>query len=273
LGAGVVSLSSRAQSKSIRWALLSDTHIAADRANEYRGFRPYDNLRRVVGEVGEWKPDTLFFNGDLARLEGLPGDYQLFQKTIEPLSGIPAGLTLGNHDDRKNFFAAFGTPASGQPQPVQEKHVLVIEQNGLRVVLLDSLYLVNQAAGLLGKDQRAWLDAYLRTSNLATTIIFVHHTLDDGDGSLLDAERFLRIVSKYRTVKAVFYGHSHRYAYDTMEGMHLVNLPAVGYNFLDGEPVGWVQANVSGEGVELTLRVIGGNREGHDKTRSLAWRA
>jgi 3',5'-cyclic AMP phosphodiesterase CpdA len=257
----------------MRWALLSDTHIAADPANESRGFKPYDNLRRVVNEVGEWNADTVFVNGDLARLEGLPGDYQLFQKTMQPLSAVPTGLTLGNHDDRKNFFGAFGTPANGQPQPVTDKHVLVIEQNGVRVVLLDSLFMVNQAAGLLGKDQRAWLDSYLRSSNLAVTVIFVHHTLDDGDGSLLDAERFLRIASKYRTVKAVFYGHSHRYAYDTLEGMHLVNLPAVGYNFVDSEPVGWVRAMMSTDGAELTLRAIGGNQEAHGRTRSLAWRS
>lgn len=257
----------------MRWALLSDTHIAADPANEYRGFRPHDNLRRVVMEAAAWKPGTLFVNGDLARLEGLPADYQRFLKTMEPLSGVPTGLTLGNHDDRTNFLAATGTPRYGQPQPVKDKHVLVIEQNGVRIVLLDSLFLVNRAAGLLGKDQRTWLDAYLRSSNFAPTLIFVHHTLDDGDTSLLDAERFLRIASKNRSVKAVFYGHSHRYAYDTLEGMHLVNLPAVGYNFVDGEPVGWVRALISGEGAELTLRAIGGNREGHGKTRSLAWRA
>jgi hypothetical protein len=32
-------------------ALLSDTHIPADPANEYRGFRPVDNLRQIVPQV------------------------------------------------------------------------------------------------------------------------------------------------------------------------------------------------------------------------------
>jgi hypothetical protein len=55
--------------------------------------------------------------------------------------------------------------------------------------------------------------------------------------------------------------------------MHLVNLPAAGYNFVDGEPVGWVRAMMSTEGAELTLRAIGGNQEVHGKMRSLAWRS
>ncbi len=273
LGATAVTISTHAKESHVRWALLSDTHISADTANEYRGFHPYDNLRRVVPEVADWKPEGLLINGDLARQEGLPADYELFKKCLTPLAGVPAGFTLGNHDDRSNFFRTVGKPASGEPQAVKEKHVVVVQHGGLRMILLDSLYQVNQAAGLLGKGQRAWLDSYLQSVDATPVLIFVHHTLDDGDSSMLDADRFLRIAVKHRKVKAIFYGHSHHYGYDTMDGLHLVNQPAVGYNFADSEPVGWLQAVLSTEGAELTLHAIGGNRRSDGQKRALSWRS
>lgn len=274
LGAGAVaSLAAQPQSAGTRWALLSDTHVAEDAGNEFRGFRPAENLKTVLAQVTAWKPDGLLIDGDLAREEGLAGDYSRLKTMLEPAAGVPCGYTLGNHDDRGHFFGAFGRAASGRPQPVKDKHVVVIEHGGLRVVLLDSLYANRQVAGLLGKAQRMWLDEYLQSAGPEPVLLFVHHTLDDGDMSMLDADRFLRIATKHRVVKAVFYGHSHHYGYDTMDGVHLVNLPAVGYNFADSEPVGWVQTALSRDGADLTLRAIGGNKSDDGKSRSLAWRS
>jgi 3',5'-cyclic AMP phosphodiesterase CpdA len=131
---------------------------------------------------------------------------------------------------------------------------------------------VNQVAGLLGKAQREWLDRYLAAADPRPTVLFVHHTLGDGDGELLDADALFRIVRPYAKVKAIFYGHSHQYSFREERGIHLVNLPAVGYNFNDKEPVGWVDASFSPKGVELTLRAFAGNREQDGATTSLAWR-
>src|SRR2546422_5539601 len=44
------------------------------------------------------------------------------------------------------------------------------------------------------------------------TLLFVHHTLGDGDGELLDVQRLFELVRPQRKVKAIFYGHSHKYA-------------------------------------------------------------
>lgn len=275
LGAGIVcTLGAEAQNAAVRWALLSDTHLSADMANAYRGFRPFENLSKVLPEVTAWKPEGLLIDGDLARLEGLAADYERLKSMLEPLMAkTPSGFTMGNHDDRKNFLASFGGPGKGAAQPVKDKHVIVIEAGAVRFILLDSLFEVNVVAGLLGKTQRDWLATYLGGGDQKPTLIFLHHTLDDRDSSLMDADRFLGTVSKHPQVKAVFYGHSHRYAYDTLNGMHLVNLPAVGYNFTDDQPVGWVQALVTKDGADLTLRSIGGNQEANGKIRSLAWRA
>ncbi len=252
-------------------ALLSDTHLPADAANEYRGFRPVDNLKRVVPQVLAAKPRAVIINGDAARLTGELGDYIALRQLLSPLAAhAPITIGLGNHDHRNNFFKIFAN-ARQQDAPVNGKHVAVMELAGLRFVVLDSLLYVNKVAGLLGKAQRAWLAKHLATSDDKPTLLFVHHTLGDGDGDLLDIDRLYRMIEPHRKVKAIFYGHSHRYAIEQHGHVQLVNLPAVGYNFVDTEPVGWLDARFTTTGVELTLKAIGGNETGNGETKTVIW--
>ena len=263
-------LLARAEAPLTRWALLSDTHVPGNPANEYRGFRPYENTLKAVSQVVEFEPDGAIICGDLARLEGEIDDYENLKRLLEPLSGVPVGLVLGNHDNRRNFLRVFPKPVGAQD--VKDKHVVVFETPAVRLVLLDSLFMVNQVPGLLGKAQRTWLDNYLRGASGLPTILFVHHTLDDGDGSLLDWPRVLDIIRGQRLVKAVIYGHSHVYGFRTESDIHLINLPAVGYNFGDAHPVGWVEARFATSGAEFTLRAFGGNRTRDRETHKLQWR-
>ncbi|MEZ6073555.1 MAG: metallophosphoesterase [Pirellulales bacterium] len=92
--------------------------------------------------------------------------------------------------------------------------MLVYETAPVRVLVLDSLLYVNQVAGLLGKAQRQWLTDFLSGAPPKPTVLFVHHTLGDGDGELLDADRLFDIIEPHQQVKAVFYGHSHQYRFE-----------------------------------------------------------
>lgn len=259
-------------SAALRLALLSDTHVAADPKNENRKFLPWDNLQKAVSEVSAIGPDAVLLNGDAARLTGEVEDYQAVRSLLQPLAEkCPVCIGMGNHDNRENFLKVF-TESPAVKAKVAEKHVLILEQPVLRVILLDSLFYVNKVAGLLGKGQRDWLDKHLASSDSRPTVIFVHHTLGDGDGELLDADALLRVARPYPKVKAIFYGHSHEYSYKQDHGIHLVNLPAVGYNFSDKEPVGWVDARFTATGADLTLKAFGGNLAQNGRTTSLAWR-
>jgi 3',5'-cyclic AMP phosphodiesterase CpdA len=181
-------------------------------------------------------------------------------------------MALGNHDDRKNFLAAMGATQQGG-QSVKDRHVAVAETGPVRVVVLDSLIQPNTTPGFLGKAQRTWLKEWLAAGGETPVVVCVHHTLDDNDGALLDAPRLFDIVRDVRKVKAIVYGHSHVYAYDTFHGIHLINLPAVGYNFRDPDPVGWVEAVFHPRGARLTLRAIAGNKEKDGQTVELSWRS
>lgn len=255
----------------LQLALLSDTHVPGDRKNGHRGFNPWENLKRIVPDVVSSRPEGMLLCGDAARLSGLPEDYAELKSLLEPIATVtPVYIGLGNHDDRVEFLKVF--PAAPQSrEKVNNKQVFVIEHPVVRIVMLDSLLYVNQVAGLLGKEQRQWLTGYLPGHADRPIVLFVHHTLGDGDGDLLDSARMFEILRPHRHVKAVFYGHSHVWEQKQQDGLQLINLPAAGYNFRDQDPVGWVQARFQAGGVDLTLHAIGGNTADDGRTIRVRW--
>jgi len=258
--------------KAFHVALLSDTHIKAYQNEQYRGFFPAKNLEQVILQVSKLNPEGLIINGDIARMEGELGDYTAVKKYLELINrDIPVVMTLGNHDNRDNFFDVFTDDQEGK-QEVKDKHVLVLERNNLKLIFLDSLMYVNKTPGLLGKGQRVWLEKYLTTSDKKPVFIFVHHTLNDGDTDLLDADKLFDIVIPNNNVKAIFYGHSHIYKITEKENLKLINLPAVGYNFIDSQPVGWVEAKITANSGIFTLHAIGGDINKNGNISELKWR-
>ena len=221
-------------------ALLSDTHVPADRVNGHRGMSPWENLRVAAAQVAAARPEGVVICGDVARLEGRVEDYQELKALLAPVAAVsPVYVALGNHDDRTSFRKAFAdTP--GVHAPVDGKHVTVIEHEAVRVVVLDSLLYVNEVAGLLGKAQRAWLASYLPTSRTGRRSSSSITRRRDEDGDLLDGDRLLALAAANRHVKAIFHGHAHVWALGRRDRLHVVGLPALGYNFSDAQPVGWV---------------------------------
>lgn len=260
-----------ASEKEARWALFSDTHVPANPLEEYRGFKPVVNFTMVARQLEQARLDGALVCGDLARLQGLAEDYEALAELAEPItSKLPVAFVLGNHDDRANFLKALGATQKN-PQPIKNRHVLAIDAGPVEMITLDSNIQANFTPGLLGKAQRDWLKERLAAQR-KPTVLAVHHTLDDGDGSLLDAPRLFDIVKSARAVKAILYGHSHVYKFEVQDGVHLVNIPATGYNFRDSEPLGWLETVFTPTGASFTLRAIGGNLDSNGKTVNLKWR-
>jgi len=256
-----------------RWAFLSDTHIATDPENNYRGFYPYQNLQKAFAQIAADLPEGLVVTGDIARLTGQVGDYENFRKLLIPSVGArPIYVALGNHDHRVNFLDVFEHPA-GQRQTVKDKFVLTVDAGPVRFVLLDSLLATNETMGFLGKAQRTWLQRYLQASDEKPVLLFFHHSLRDEDGDLADLPRLLDLIKPIRKVKALVYGHSHEYAFAAFEDIHLINLPAVAFNFRDSDPIGWVEARLAEDGGAFVLHAIGGDRALDGQVRQLRWRS
>jgi 3',5'-cyclic-AMP phosphodiesterase len=258
---------------SMRWAFLSDLHIAQDVGNNYRGFYPYKNLETIVPQVVSCAPDAVAITGDLARLTGQVGDYQNLKKLLAPLrEKTPVYVSLGNHDNRDNFFQVFDALPDTR-QTVAGKYVVVAEKPLVRVIMLDSLFSTDKVPGLLGKAQRQWLADFLGRADTTPTVLCFHHALTDSDGDLLDLPRLYDIIGPITKVKAVIYGHSHAYGFSEYKGIHQINLPATGYTFSDQDPVGWVEARWTARGGDFTLHATAGNRDKDGTVTKLAWRS
>ncbi len=262
----------RATAGSVHLALLSDTHIPEDTNDSYRGFYPYQNLQQITRELISNRPDAVVITGDLARLSGQVGDYRNLERLLSPLARQrPVYMTVGNHDNRDNFLKVFAK-LPGERQSVRGKYVVVAGLPAVRLIMLDSLFMVNKVPGLLGKAQRSWLQNYLRASDDTPTVLCFHHTLGDGDGDLLDLPRLYDIVEPIRKVKAIIFGHSHEYRFSRYKGIAQINLPATAYNFSDREPVGWVEARLTARTGQFILHATGGNKDQDGTTKTLAWR-
>ena len=253
-----------------RWAFLSDTHIAEDPGNRFRGFYPHRNMQAVTTQIASNLPDGLVITGDISRWKGGVGAYDKAKSMLAPIAEKrPIYMGLGNHDNRDDFLQAFENSAD-RGEAVKDKHIVTAMAGPVRMIVLDSLLYTNVFGGMIGKTQRTWLDTYLRVCDDTPTILFLHHT---PRADLLDARRLFDVITPIKKVKAVVYGHSHKYEFRESNGIQLINLPAVGYNFTGAQPVGWVEARLNGKGGEFVLHAVGGNPKRDGRTTMVRWRA
>lgn len=244
---------------SIQIALLSDTHTPTNPDEEYRGFKPQTNLKKVVEQVLPSDAQTAFVCGDVARLQGFESDYEALKPLIQPvMDKMPTHFALGNHDDRGNFNKVFSA-TTAVSELSGRKHVSVVDLGPQRWIVLDSLMYVDKVPGFLGNEQRKWLDKTLAESPNRPTFLMVHHTLGEGDGDLLDADRLFEIAKKHPQVHGIVFGHSHRWSVEKRDNLTLINLPAIGYNFSDSEPIGWVLATLKADSLHIAIKPVGGN--------------
>ncbi len=135
-----------------RFALLSDTHIASDAGDSYRGFVPSTNLKAIIQQMLDQPFEMAMLNGDAARLEGLEGDYAQLVKILEPLrSHCPITIGLGNHDDRDQFRKAFSIELTDF-QKAAQRHVVVIESGPRDLVGLGFSDVCQQDGWALGQS-------------------------------------------------------------------------------------------------------------------------
>lgn len=276
----------RAATSSETWALLSDTHIAADPAAESRGVNMTAHLEKVVAEILE-ESDHLsgvIIDGDVALDDGQPGDYAQLKKLLQPLvdADLPIHCTLGNHDDRVQFLAAY--PELADSSSVEKKHCSVIETEQANLVLVDTLRFVDQVEGEVGEAQQKWIADYLAAHPDKPAILIGHHypqvfrtdvIPSDQEikiSGLIDSESFLELLHSAPAAKAYLFGHSHRWGMKLdEETLAQINLPPTAYVFDEARPSGWVRATITHTGMKLELRSLDPGHSQHGETHDLAW--
>lgn len=260
-----------------QWALLSDTHIAGDADLIFREVYLADHLRRVVSEVLTMgtRPAGVFVNGDCALKDGQPGDYSTFTALINPLltANFPLHMTLGNHDHRANFRTALN---QGKTPVLESKHVTLLESSRANWILLDSLDKVNVTPGLLEKQQRDWLATTLDANPTKPALVMMHHdpniTGAANTNGLVDTKELWAILAPRKQVKALIFGHTHRWEFQEKDGIHLINLPAIAYNFSKEQPTGWTNCSLETGGAKFQLNAHDKQHPWHKQIKELVWR-
>lgn len=260
------------------WALLSDTHIAADRTKIAREINLTDRLTAVTKEVLAWpqRPAGALVNGDLALNSGETADYATLTELLLPLraAGIPLDLALGNHDHRERFWTALAPDKRVAPS-IADKQIAVVKTARANWFILDSLDKTNVTPGVLGEAQLTWLARSLDAHTDRPALVMVHHNPNTGGnkGGLTETAALMDILRPRRHVKAHLFGHSHRWSVEQDEsGIHLVNLPATSYPFDKKQPTGWVVANLQPQGMRLELRALDRTHPAHGQVTDLKWR-
>ena len=259
------------------FAFFSDPHIAADAALNHSGVNMADNLAACVRELAAWpvKPAAVIVNGDLAFESGLPGDYGMFGKLMDPVRALaPVHLLLGNHDERDNFWQALPHDAA-KIKSVPQKQAAVFSSDRANWFLLDSLDVTDTAPGEFGVAQLDWLARELAARPDKPAILVGHHNLQSPGGTtgLKDSAAFEELFARHRQVKTYIFGHTHNWHVEQhASGVQLVNLPPTAYVFKEGRPSGWVRATLARDGAEFELRSLDPQHPEHAQVRQLKWR-
>ena len=261
------------------FALLADTHIAAEPAKVHRGVNMSEHFRAVAREIVGLpeRAARVFIVGDCAFSAGEVADYAQLSSLLDPLraDGLNLTLALGNHDQRENFWTALESQKAAR-RPIAQKQVAFIKTKHLNWLVLDSLEKTLQTPGALGDDQLQWVEKTLDANQKMPTVIVVHHNPgeDNKIGGLKDTEALLEILRPRKQVKAWIYGHTHNWKVtEDSSGIHLVNLPPVSYIFREGDPAGWIHATTRPAGMKLELRAIDPGHKAHGQMVDLKWRA
>jgi len=260
------------------WALLSDTHLAGNRAQLGRGINMAEHFTKVAGELLSMprRPAGIFVTGDCAYNSGETTDYRLMAEMLQPLrkDQMPVYLALGNHDHRERFWEAFQDEKASK-RPLPDKQICIVHTRRANWFILDSLETTLATPGLLGRAQLDWLASALDANPKKPALVLVHHNpWLTGNLGLKDTVPFLEVIRPRPQVKAYIYGHTHTWKVEQdSSGIHLINLPPVAYVFREGDPSGWISARIESDGMQLELRCVDPGHKSHGQVIGLKWRA
>jgi 3',5'-cyclic-AMP phosphodiesterase len=261
------------------WALLADTHLAADPNLVARKINMTDHFTTVSRELLALpkRPAGVFIVGDCAYNTGQVADYAHVADLLAPIrkDQLPIHLALGNHDNRERFWEALQAEKAAS-RPLADRQVALLQTPRANWFILDSLEKTLATPGLLGQEQLDWLARTLDANRTKPALVLLHHnpgTMVNVSG-LKDTEALFEVIRPRKQVKAYIFGHTHAWQVEQdPSGIHLVNLPPVAYLFREGDPAGWVHATLERKGMRLELRCVDPAHKAHGQIVKLDWRA
>lgn len=216
--------------KSFRLIQFSDTHLSGETDARLRGIASLPALEAAMADAERHFPraDAVLLTGDLVQDDARGYDWirQLFGD-----SRIPVLCLAGNHDlpdPMRRALNAAPFQVGGEA-----------EFGRWLVVMLDT-WLENTAAGRLGGEQLARLDAVLKAHRNHHVLLCLHHHPIDMHSEWLDsvglqdAGEFLAVVRANANVRGVLWGHVHQSLDSFVSGVRFMASPSTCAQFLPG---------------------------------------
>jgi Icc protein len=208
-------------------AQMTDIHIGFAPGEEPEELN-HSRFRAALERLCEApnRPDMLVLSGDITD----QGDLESFAKTAAVLADCPFPVwpMVGNHDSREGLLHAF-------PQVRADDGFVhyVLEHDGLRIVLLDTLE-PGRHGGAFCAARAAWLSARLGEAPATPTLLFMHHPPVVSGIDWMDplpnegwVQRFGAAVEGRRNILAIHCGHLHRPLAASFRGIPLHVTPSV----------------------------------------------
>lgn len=202
--------------------IFTDLHMLPE-GQTIIGLDPFQRLAAGLSHSIRMHPDAdrLVITGDLTHYGDAASYARL--RTLLADCPLPISLTIGNHDRREAFQAAFPEAARDEHGFVQE----TVDLPDVRLVILDTYIPVakgdpDYSKGRLCEQRLDWLDRQLSEAGARPVLVFMHHPPHDTGFRGMDAIKlinggdFYRIVERHGNVRHVFAGHVHR----TIGGSH-----------------------------------------------------
>lgn len=220
----------------LKFIVLSDIHLVEDGETSH-GLDTHARLAAGIDAINARHSDADFcvLAGDLADrgFEGATEPYQRLKRLVERLT-IPCHFTIGNHDSREAFLAAFGSDLKAQTGYVDS----VVDAKGYRVIVLDSVLAADVAeyhhGGHLAPEQLDWLRARLAEHDGPVVVVLHHHanplhTMVDRI-KLENGADFAAVLKTHADVRQVIAGHVHYTSTGLWHGIPFTTLAGSHYS-------------------------------------------
>ena len=213
----------------LKFVVMSDLHVMPEGELSMTldtGARLQQAVDAVIARYGD--ADFCVLAGDLADL-GQPAAYEHLKSIIARLP-IPVHITLGNHDDRPSFLAAFGADFAAETGKVDK----IIDLKGYRIILLDSSE-PRRVDGVLEEAQIAWLRARLAEALDRPVIVILHHNanalhINADTIRILEPDAFIDALKTHPDIRQVIAGHVHLTSTATWRGLPFTTLAGGHYS-------------------------------------------
>jgi Icc protein len=208
---------------------ITDPHLSRP-GQELWGLNPFERLETALKDIAAFHSDAeaCIISGDLTD-SASPEALQWLKDSLARFP-LPTHLMIGNHDIRSVFFDVF------QTYPKDENGFLqyAFEVAGDRFLCLDTKKDDPVSAGQYCEKRMSWLENELSETH-QDVYIFMHHPPFEVGVPYMDrikldeAEAFGRLVSNYKNVRHIFFGHVHRPVFLSWRGITCSACPGINH--------------------------------------------